>query len=388
MREYFSDLHIHIGRTYKGKAVKITASKTLTFSRILEEAADRKGLDMVGIIDMHSPEVLEEMADLIQAGLVQELPRGGLRYKDTTIILGSEVELRFETRGTAHFLVYFPTVRDMKEFSSWLAKRVKNIQLSTQRAYTTAQELQDRVSLGEGFMIPAHIFTPFKSIYGNCSSSMEELLDTSRIPAVELGLSSDSEMADCLSELANKTFVTNSDAHSLPKIAREYQKMQMQECSFKELFMALLREDGRKVTANYGLHPKLGKYHMTRCARCEELVREHAEGRCPYCGHLQLITGVYNRLIEIADRVTPVHPPHRPAYIHQVPLEFIPGLGPKKMEELLFHFKTEMNILHVAKQEELASVVGEKVANLILKNRSGEMVLEVGGGGRYGKILS
>lgn len=63
MKEFFADLHIHIGRTHKGKAVKITASNQLTFSNIIEEASERKGLDMIGIIDMHSPQVLEEVED-------------------------------------------------------------------------------------------------------------------------------------------------------------------------------------------------------------------------------------------------------------------------------------------------------------------------------------
>ena len=62
-------------------------------------------------------------------------------------------------------------------------------------------------------------------------------------------------MADEISELEDKTFVTNSDAHSLPKIAREYNKMQVEDISFKEVVKALKNEDGRKIIANYGLDP-------------------------------------------------------------------------------------------------------------------------------------
>ena len=61
-----------------------------------------------------------------------------------------------------------------------------------------------------------------------------------------------------ISELEGKTFVTNSDAHSLPKIAREYNKMLVDDISFKEVVKALKNEDGRKVLVNYGLDPKLG----------------------------------------------------------------------------------------------------------------------------------
>lgn len=389
MNEYFADFHIHIGRTYKGQAVKITASKTLTFSHIMKEASERKGLDMIGIIDMHSPQVLEEVDELIAAGRVRELADGGLQYKNTVIMMGSEVELRFEPlQCSAHFLVYVPTLNRMKEFSSWLATKVKNVHLSTQRMYATMPELQDKVKNWNGLIIPAHIFTPFKSVYGNCTHSMKNIMDTRLIPAVELGLSSDSDMADCLNELHEKTFVTNSDAHSLPKIGREYQKLRMNRCSFTEWEDALWRRNGRGITANYGLHPKLGKYHLTRCAACEELVREEAAERCPCCGHSTFIRGVFNRIQDIADSSHPIHPPHRPSYIHQVPLEFIPKLGPKKMKELLQHFRTEMNILHHVSEQELTSVAGEMIASLIMKNRQGVMQLQEGGGGRYGKVIN
>lgn len=388
MKDYFVDLHIHIGRTCKGKPVKITASRDLTFSRIIEEASQRKGMDMIGIIDMHSPEVLEEVEELLSAGALAELPKGGLKYKNTVIMMGSELELRFDTvGGTAHFLVFLPSLDEMKSFSSWLSQRVKNIGLSTQRVYTSMAELQDRVSLGKGLLIPAHVFTPFKSVFGNCGGSLHPFMDSSRIAAIELGLSADSEMADRLSELETKTFLTNSDAHSLAKIGREYQRVRMQQCNFEELSKALWREEERKVTANYGLQPKLGKYHLSRCSSCEELVRDGEGQRCPYCGQAKLIKGVHNRLEEIADRKQAVHPAHRPPYIHQVPLEFIPGLGSKKIQELLRHFGTEMKVLHETEEVSLASVVGEKIAKLILQNRHGDIGVLEGGGGKYGKIV-
>ena len=52
-------------------------------------------------------------------------------------------------------------------------------------------------------------------------------------------------------------FGKHADAHSLPKIAREYNKILLQDISFKELMMALKNEGGRKIIANYGLDPKI-----------------------------------------------------------------------------------------------------------------------------------
>lgn len=46
-------------------------------------------------------------------------------------------------------------------------------------------------------------------------------------------------MADHIKELHRYTFVSNSDAHSLAKIAREYQIMQLEAPTFKGLEKAL-----------------------------------------------------------------------------------------------------------------------------------------------------
>ena len=99
-------------------------------------------------------------------------------------------------------------------------------------------ELIDIVEKYNGILIPAHVFTPHKSYYGNCTDRLENVFKEKydKIFAVELGLSSDTFLADEISELENKTFVTNSDAHSLPKIAREYNKMQVEDISFKEVY--------------------------------------------------------------------------------------------------------------------------------------------------------
>ncbi|TCS84073.1 endonuclease Q family protein [Tepidibacillus fermentans] len=386
MKAYFADLHIHIGWTEIKKPIKISASKNLTFRNLIQEAYHRKGLDMIGIIDAHSPLVQKEIQSLLQEGIIQELAEGGLRYQDLTILLGSEIEIKEENRGEAHYLVFLPYFEDMVLFSDWLKKRMKNIQLSSQRLYVSTKELQKETKVREGLFIPAHIFTPFKSVYGNCCKRMEEVLDLSLIDAVELGLSSDTEMADQIEELHPYTFVTDSDAHSLVKIGREYNEIQMETPSFKELMLALKRKDGRKVISNYGLDPKLGKYHKSRCAKCETLITN--ETVCPKCGSQRIIKGVSNRIEEIATLSQPKHPEYRPSYIHQVPLEFIPKLGPKTLARLLEHFGNEMNIIHRVKKEDLLTVVSEPIADMIIKARAGQLVVEMGGGGFYGKVLN
>ena len=201
------------------------------------------------------------------------------------------------------------------------------------------------------------------------------------MPAIELGLSSDTNLADNISELENKTFVTNSDAHSLPKIAREYNKILVNDISFKELLMALKNEEGRRIIANYGLDPKLGKYHRTYCEVCEKNIPGTAPvTKCDTCDSKNITMGVYDRIQAIKDKSVSKSPKTRPEYVYQIPLSFIPGVGNKVMDKLLNNFETEMNILHKLSIDDLEAVVGEKLAKNIINAREGKMSITEGGG--------
>ena len=385
MMDVYTDLHIHIGRTENGNAVKITGSKTLTLRNILQFASSRKGLDMIGVIDCHVPEVLGEIEELIQLGKITELTGGGLRFREMTLILGSEIEIYDrQCLGPIHVLTFFPTLEKMSAFSKWMSHHVKNINLSTQRIYVDGRALQKKVNEFDGLFIPAHVFTPFKSLYGKgVKDSLKEVFDPNYIDAIELGLSSDTNMVGKIQEIQNYSFTTNSDAHSLPKIAREYQKLTLQDKTFLELKKALHFEDGRAIVANYGLNPMLGKYYQTVCANCLDLI-EDVVTVCPKCESENFIKGASTRIKELENHDAPTV--LRPPYIHQVPLEFIPGLGPKTLERLIHTFGTEMNVLHHVTEEQLESVVSKKLARLIVRARKGELNISSGGGGKYGKV--
>lgn len=386
LKEIYADLHIHIGQTEKGRAVKITGSRNLTLKNILETATSKKGLDLIGIIDCHSPEVIEEIEQLIQDRHAVELNEGGVRFKKTTLILGSEIEIYdANCHGPIHVLCYMPTIEAMKIFSNWMGAHMKNIHLSSQRIYCDGRTLQQKVQELGGLFIPAHVFTPFKSLFGKgVKSSLAEVFDPNLIDAIELGLSSDTNMVKGMQELFPYSFVTNSDAHSLGKLAREYQKMKVADANFEELKLALKQQNGRGILANYGLNPLLGKYHETVCANCGEKIIEENQLRCPYCGKDHLIKGVAKRIEELSDSAVPAI--KRPPYIHQVPLDFIPGIGPKTIDKLLHAFGTEMAILHNTTFDDLKNVIPEKLAHMIDLARKGELSIAVGGGGIYGKI--
>ena len=394
MYEVFADMHIHIGRSENNKPIKITAARSLNFANIAKECVERKGVNIAGIIDCASPYVIEDIENFLKTGEAFEIEDGGIIYKDKVcIILGSEIETSEKNEegktGSAHNLCYFPTLNDIKGFSNEMSHHIKNMTLSSQRADISAYELIDIVEKYNGVLVPAHAFTPHKSFYGNCTTRLKRIFKEKfdRIPAIELGLSADTYLADKISELENKTFLTNSDAHSLPKIAREYNKMLMETVSFKEFVKVLKREDGRKILANYGLDPKLGKYHRTYCEVCDKQIKGEAPvTKCDTCDSRNITMGVYDRIEIIKDKKESKSPEHRPEYIYQIPLGFIPGVGGKTIKKLLDTFETEMNILHKLDYDDIEAVVGEKVATNIINAREGKMHIIEGGGGVYGKV--
>ena len=394
MKEIFADLHVHIGRSENGKPIKITAARSLNFANIAKECADRKGIQVVGIIDCASPYVIEDIENFLKTGEAYEIEDGGIIYKDKVcIILGSEIEtseINDEGKtGSAHNLCYFPKLKDIKAFSEEMKTHIKNMTLSSQRANISAYDLIDIVKKYNGILVPAHVFTPHKSFYGNCTSRMKRIFKEKYddICAVELGLSSDTFLADKISELETKTFLTNSDAHSLPKIAREYNKILVEDISYKEILKALKNEGGRKVLCNYGLDPKLGKYHRTFCENCGKPIEGKAPVfTCNECEGSNITMGVFDRIEVIKDKKDTISPKNRPPYIYQIPLTFIPGLGKKTIDKLLDNFETEMNILHKLSFDDREGVVGSKTAKAIVDAKDGNVSIQAGGGGVYGKV--
>lgn len=384
---FFADMHIHIGRDLYGKPVKITGSKKLTLTNILKESSRHKGIHLIGVIDSQAPTVQEEIKQLISNRQAKELADGGIQFEQVTLILGSEIEVYDDhCQGPIHVLSYFPTLESIEVFSNWLTDKMTNITLSSQRYYGTAKDLQYKVKELGGLFIPAHVFTPFKSVYGKgVKKSLVEVFDPDLIDGIELGLSSDTMMADQIRELHNYTFLTNSDAHSLAKIAREYQEILMKKPSFKEFEWALHEINGRKITRNFGMNPQLGKYYTTVCNQCDEHLTQN-QRQCPSCGSQKIVKGVNDRIQELSDTTDKIK--QRPPYLHQVPLEYLPTLGPKTFEKLLAHFETEMNVIHSVSLEQLQEVVPLKLASFIIQMRKGDLAIHAGGGGKYGVVKS
>lgn len=379
----YADFHIHVGRSLNGKGVKITASSALTLPEIMAYSQNVKGLDMVGIVDSHSIGVREDYRELLQNGIICPVEGGGYRFGQLVIIPGMEIELKVG-KGHCHFLAYFSSLERLETFLQGIKSSVRNWQLSSQKAYLEAREWIERVEEAEGIWLPAHAFTPHKGIYGSCCQRMQDVL--AKLPsALEMGLSADRNMARSLSEIDDLLLLSNSDAHSLPNIAREYNLIELEDKSFYGLKNLIQRGRGRLIK-NYGMHPKIGKYHRSYCPSCSKILNMNPPvTKCPDCGSEKIILGVLDRLTLLADRK--IHLYRRdPSYIYRVPLGFLPGIGPKKYTQLLNKFGTELAVYHEAGAEDLISLVGEKITAILLQAREGTLEFSPGGGGYFGKV--
>ncbi len=386
MRNIYGDLHIHIGSACL-KPVKITASRKLTLDTIIFQDALRKGLDIVGVVDCASPLVIKELEGMLNDGRLKEHPQGGfIASNGVMLIAGAEAE----TKEGIHVITYLPDLPSLKKYQKFLGSRVTNLELSTQRANAGIIEFLNLAYICEGIFCFAHAFTPHKGVYGMLTDRLAKILgrDLSQVKVIELGLSSDSNMADTIAETREFTFLSNSDAHSSDNIGREYNLLRVADKSFKELKLALYNEDGRRVMANYGMDPIMGKYHRSFCPHCEVIIEEKPPVfTCPKCGNSSnVVKGVYDRIIEIRDFEEAHHPVGRPVYNYRVPLKELPGVGPKTLKKLTAFFDNEIEILERVSVDDIARLISPDIAMMINKMRAGRLQIIPGGGGYYGKV--
>ena len=164
-------------------------------------------------------------------------------------------------------------------------------------------------------LIPAHIWTPWFSMLGSKSGfdSVEECFGdlTPHIFALETGLSSDPPMNWRVSNLDRYTLVSNSDAHSPQKLAREATIFTV-EPTYDALFAALRSGDPSQFGGTVEFFPEEGKYHLDGHRACNvcwepETTLAH-QNRCPVCGK-EVTVGVMHRVAALADRPPGSGPP-------------------------------------------------------------------------------
>jgi uncharacterized protein (TIGR00375 family) len=173
--------------------------------------------------------------------------------------------------------------------------------------------------------------------------------------------------------------------------------MELASFSYQDLILAIKREGGRRPIKNVGLFPEEGKYNRTACTRCYRQYslaqKDELMGRCPDCGG-RIKLGVADRVNLLADYEEPVHPLHRPPYLHIIPLAEIIALalghksvttaGVQKSWSELTGSLTEIEVLMEA---DLAELKAEpRVIDAIQNFRMGGVKVQPGGGGRYGEV--
>jgi uncharacterized protein (TIGR00375 family) len=381
----YADLHIHIGSA-GGKAVKITASRSLELRSILYQDAPRKGLDVVGIVDAGSTLVSVELKEMLATGDLVELQDGGFMARNEVLLVAA---CEVESREGVHLICYLPDLKSLNSWQKYFQNRVHNMQLSTQKVAASVQDIiRLSMDLG-GIFCPAHAFTPHKGIYGVWTDKLARKIgaDVDHIKVLELGLSADTELADRLIETRSFTYLSNSDAHSAPNVGREFNLLQMKAKNFKELRFCLENRAGRRVVANYGLDPRLGKYHRSFCPLCSQISEDEPPVIvCRSCGNSHLVMGVYDRIVAIQDYPICRPPEGRPPYFYRLPLKDLPGIGPRTYLKLLQAFPGEIDLMEKGCLEDISRVGGEKAAAAVNDMRLGRLSITPGGGGKYGRV--
>lgn len=385
-----ADLHLH-------GLYSMAVSKQMT-PDVIAQQAPLKGLHLVGTADILHHKWIKIVKTQLNKVEGQE---GILEHQNKTkFVLQTEIE----DNNRVHHIIFFPSFSKVEEVREKFKSKCKNLESDGRpKIWLNGEEIAEICSEAGCLIGPAHGFTPHFGIYSKFNSYKECYGDQWRkIPFIELGLSADTFMADQISELHNLTFLSNSDAHSPwpNKMGREFNTFLMKEISFKELELALKREQGRKAVLNVGFNPLEGKYIKTRCGHCLTFFKPkeaaNFKWKCPSCKKA-IRKGVDFRISELAGVGPNIHPDYRPEYKHIVPLSEIIGLAlgikntwSKKVQQewlkFVKRFSNEISILLRTDYEKLEEI-NPKITEYIQYFREGKIRYIPGGGGVYGQLV-
>lgn len=258
-------------------------------------------------------------------------------------------------------------------------------------------------------VIPAHIWTPWFSMFGSMSGfdTVTECFGewSSKIFAIETGLSSDPQMNWRLSQLDNLAIVSNSDSHSVPKIAREANVFNT-DLSYSKIIDAIKSgipanylKDSSQFLYTIEFYPEEGKYHYDGhrlCGVClSPIEAKKLNNICPKC-QKPLTIGVIHRVENLADRPFDYQTKDRPPFKKLVPLlEIIAEVlnstvAAKKVQDefdrLINIFGNELNILTDVSIKDIEAESSYKLAEAIKRVRQNQLVISPGFDGEYGKV--
>jgi uncharacterized protein (TIGR00375 family) len=402
MPRVIADLHIH-SRYSRATSTQITVEELAKWGKI-------KGLTLLGTGDFTHPKWLEELK-----GALEEVPDTNLytlrKTPDSKVwfMVTGEVCTIFEQAGKTkkiHHVLLTPSLEDAELVEDALISYGDLGADGRPTLKVTASELVEKIleASPHTVVIPAHAWTPWFSLFGD-KSGFDRLKDcygdmSSKIFALETGLSSDPPMNWRLSALDKYTLVSNSDSHSFwPwRLGREANIFDLPKVNYGEVIDALKEKDPKRFKATIEVEPAYGKYHWTGHRACgvsmppEEAIR--LGNLCPKCGK-PLIIGVDQRVEELADRPKGYRPKGAVGYVHLLPLHEVVAsvLGtsnPNGKEvwsvynRLIQAFGNELSVLLSAPYQRLVEEGGKALARAILDLRLDQVKVVPGYDGVYG----
>ncbi len=414
MERFRADLHIH-SRYSRGTSRSLTTRKLAAWARV-------KGITVVGTGDFtHSGwraelrEALrpDERTGLLvlkdETGLKEEIPElDSPRLAGRTLFMLqteiSSIYKRGDKVRKVHNLVFMPTLDAAEAFSRRLAK-VGNLESDGRPILGLDSRHLLEMTLETdplAFLVPAHIWTPWFSVFGAKSGfdSLEECYGSlaEHIFALETGLSSDPPMNRLISALDRCRLISNSDAHSAEKLGRECNLFDGQP-SYEGIFRSLRGESlGRRFLGTVEFFPEEGKYHLDGHRKCGVVFEPHEtrarSGVCPVCGK-QLTLGVLHRVLQLADRDSPVEPGAETSFASLIPLTELVGevlnTGPTSKRvaamyaRLIARFGAELTLLQDAPLDDVKKI-SLPLAEGLGRMRSGNVLRDPGFDGQYGVI--
>jgi uncharacterized protein (TIGR00375 family) len=410
--ELVADLHLH---SKYSRAV----SEQMVIP-IMAKWAKKKGIDLLATADWTHPLWFRELnAQLkeVNEGIFQLINNS----EKVSFVLATEIASIYFQGGKSrriHTLVLVPSFAAVDKINQALAHQGVKL-LADGRPITglSAHDLAERVLTLEprALIVPAHIWTPWFSLYGSASGfdSLAECFGdlAKEIRAVETGLSSDPLMNWAINDLADKSIISFSDAHSPAKMGREATVFEIenpQELTYEAIRQAFIKQ---KIAYTIEFYPEEGKYHYTGHRSCRVSYSPDQTQKlgaiCPVCGR-GLTVGVLDRVQSLAPKkIQPVVKkdtvgvnwltlPGRPAFVRLVPLleilAEVQETTPSSQKVLQnYHFLTddlgsELAILLKLPLEKIAAVAGTRVAEGIKKVRAGEIFISPGYDGQYGIV--
>ena len=219
--ELIADLHLH-SKYSRAVSPQMVIPEIARWAKI-------KGIGLVGTGDWTHPIWLKELRERLEEKdgvLEMRSEKHGVKF-----LLSTEISSIYSQDGKGrrvHNIILAPSFDTVEKINEGLRKKGANL-LSDGRPIIglSAENLAELV-LGVDercLVIPAHAWTPWFSLYGSKSGfdSINECFGEmgKYIYGIETGLSSDPGMNWRIAELDNRSIVSFSDAHSLPKMGRE-----------------------------------------------------------------------------------------------------------------------------------------------------------------------